>query len=150
MDYKIVEHLMEKASSLGLTHFEIETEELKLKIKKENGSSSAANKPERICVPEQEEATRFKEVSVEKVEQDNGNYNIITSPIVGTFYKSQGPNSDPFVNVGSRIKKGDVVCIIEAMKLMNEIQSDFDGEIVEILVENEQMVEYGQPLFKLK
>lgn len=74
---------------------------------------------------------------------------IIESPIVGTFYGSANPDSDPFVSVGSTVKKGQVLCIIEAMKLMNEIESDVDGQVVEILVENEQGVEFGQPLFKI-
>lgn len=74
---------------------------------------------------------------------------IIESPIVGTFYASSNPDSDPFVSVGATVRKGQVLCIIEAMKLMNEIESDVDGQVVEILVQNEQGVEYGQPLFKI-
>lgn len=74
---------------------------------------------------------------------------IIESPIVGTFYASSNPDSDPFVSVGATVKKGQVLCIIEAMKLMNEIESDVDGQVIEILVQNEQGVEYGQPLFKI-
>jgi len=74
---------------------------------------------------------------------------VIESPIVGTFYSSSNPDSDAFVSVGSIVKKGQVLCIIEAMKLMNEIESDIDGTVIEILVKNEQGVEYGQPLFKI-
>lgn len=74
---------------------------------------------------------------------------VIESPIVGTFYSSSNPDSDAFVSVGSMVKKGQVLCIIEAMKLMNEIESDVDGQVVEVLVKNEQGVEYGQPLFKI-
>lgn len=79
-----------------------------------------------------------------------GNYITIDSPIVGTFYNSPSPDADVFVKVGDTVKKGDVVCIIEAMKLMNEIEAEADGEIAEILVSNEGPVEYGQALFKLK
>jgi acetyl-CoA carboxylase biotin carboxyl carrier protein len=75
---------------------------------------------------------------------------VVTSPIVGTFYGSPSPEVAPFVSVGSKVKKGEVLCIIEAMKLMNEIESEVDGEVIEILVQNEQMVEYGQPLFLIK
>lgn len=75
--------------------------------------------------------------------------NIITSPIVGTFYTSSSPTKPPFVKVGDKVNKGDVLCIIEAMKVMNEITSQYDGEIAEILVNNEDMVEYNQPLFKI-
>jgi acetyl-CoA carboxylase biotin carboxyl carrier protein len=75
---------------------------------------------------------------------------IITSPIPGTFYRSPAPNADPFVSVGSQVKRGQVVCIIEAMKLMNEIEADVDGTVEKIYVENGQPVEYGQPLFGIK
>ena len=75
---------------------------------------------------------------------------MIPSPIVGTFYRSASPNSDPFVKIGSNVEPDSVVCIIEAMKLMNEIQADTSGEVVKIYVENGQPVEYGQPLFGIK
>lgn len=78
------------------------------------------------------------------------NLHSVKSPIVGTFYQSSTPEAPAFVKVGDQVKKGDILCIIEAMKLMNEIESDADGEIVEICVANEGPVEYGQPLFKLK
>ncbi len=73
----------------------------------------------------------------------------IKSPMVGMFYAAASPDAKPYVELGSKVKKGDVVCIIEAMKLMNEITADFDGEIVDICVQNGEVVEYGQPLFKL-
>jgi acetyl-CoA carboxylase biotin carboxyl carrier protein len=75
---------------------------------------------------------------------------ILTSPIVGTFYRSGSPDADPFVEVGSRVKKGQVLCIIEAMKLMNEIESDVDGVVAEIYPQNAQPVEFGEPLFAIK
>jgi len=75
---------------------------------------------------------------------------VVTSPFVGTFYRSPSPETSPFVDVGTRIKKGQVLCIVEAMKLMNEIESEIEGSIVQILVENGQAVEYGEPLFKIK
>ena len=74
----------------------------------------------------------------------------ITSPIVGTFYSAPAPDAPAFVKVGDQVKNGQTVCILEAMKLMNEIQSDFDCEIEAVLVSNEQKVEYGQPLFRVK
>lgn len=75
---------------------------------------------------------------------------VLTSPIVGTFYSSPSPDADPFVEVGSRVKKGQVLCIVEAMKLMNEIESDVDGVIAEIYPQNAQAVEFGEPLFAIK
>ncbi|MBF8378713.1 acetyl-CoA carboxylase biotin carboxyl carrier protein [Alicyclobacillus mali] len=75
---------------------------------------------------------------------------VITSPMVGTFYRAPAPDAPPFVDVGSQVGPKTVVCIIEAMKLMNEIEAEISGEIVEILAENGQLVEYGQPLFKVR
>jgi acetyl-CoA carboxylase biotin carboxyl carrier protein len=75
---------------------------------------------------------------------------IVTSPIVGTFYESPGPSKPKFAEAGKNVKKGDVLCILEAMKLMNEIHCEVDGEIVEVLVKNQDMVEYNQPLFKIR
>jgi acetyl-CoA carboxylase biotin carboxyl carrier protein len=79
----------------------------------------------------------------------NGQTTTVSSPFVGTFYRSPNPNSPAFIEVGQRVKKGDVLCIVEAMKLMNEIESEHDGTIVACLVENAQPVEYGQALFKI-
>jgi acetyl-CoA carboxylase biotin carboxyl carrier protein len=75
---------------------------------------------------------------------------IVTSPIVGTFYQAPSPDADPFVTIGSRVRKGQVLCIIEAMKLMNEIESDVDGVVVEIFPQNAQAVEFGEPLFAVR
>lgn len=82
--------------------------------------------------------------------QEESGIAYITSPIVGTFYSSSNPALDPFVKVGSNVVEGQVVCILEAMKLMNEIESELNGEILEILVKNEDMVEFGQKLFKVR
>jgi len=76
-------------------------------------------------------------------------YHVVTSPFVGTFYRSPGPDSDPYVVEGQRVEKGQVLCIVEAMKLMNEIEADAAGVVAAVLVENTQPVEYGQPLFRL-
>ena len=76
--------------------------------------------------------------------------NVVKAPMVGTFYSSSSPKAEPFVKIGDKVKKGQVVCIVEAMKLMNEIESEFDGEVVEICKSNEDMVEYGTTLFKIK
>ena len=92
------------------------------------------------------EKTEKKQESETKEEQGN----IVKSPMVGTFYLRPDPNSAPYVEVGKNVKKGDVLCIIEAMKLMNEIESEFDGTIAEILVKDGEMVEYGKPLFRIR
>ena len=80
---------------------------------------------------------------------DFNNLKEVTSPMVGMFYQAPSPEADPYVRVGSKVKKGDVLCVIEAMKLLNEITADTDGEIVDVCVENGQLVEYGQVLFKI-
>ena len=77
-------------------------------------------------------------------------YKLIKSPMVGTFYGRPSPKADQFVKVGDKVKKGDILCIVEAMKLMNEIESEYDGEVVEILAKDDDMVEYGQVLIKIK
>jgi acetyl-CoA carboxylase biotin carboxyl carrier protein len=82
--------------------------------------------------------------------EDKSKFHIITSPFVGTFYSSPGPGKSPFVKLGQTVKKGTPLCVLEAMKIMNEIESDISGEIVEIFVENESVVEFSQPLFKIK
>jgi Biotin carboxyl carrier protein len=85
----------------------------------------------------------------QEVKQDD-NIKEIAAPIVGTFYSKSGPDKPDYVSIGDKVKKGDTLCIIEAMKIMNEIQSDVDGEIVEVVAKNQDMVEYGQTLFKIK
>ena len=85
-----------------------------------------------------------------KKEEATEEYKIVKSPMVGTFFESSSPNEEPFVKVGDKVHKGQVLCIVEAMKLMNEIESEYDGEIVEICAKNDDMVEYGMPLFKIK
>lgn len=82
--------------------------------------------------------------------QEESGLREVRSPMVGVFYASPSPDAEPFVKVGSHVKKGDVLCVIEAMKLLNELNSDMDGEIAEICAGNGQVVEYGQPLFKIR
>lgn len=88
--------------------------------------------------------------SSEGAKKEESNLHIIKSPMVGTFYRAPSPDAPPYVDIGDHVKKGDVVCIIEAMKIMNEIESDLKGEIVEVLIGNEEPVEYNQPLFKVR
>ncbi|MBJ6949352.1 acetyl-CoA carboxylase biotin carboxyl carrier protein, partial [Vibrio cholerae] len=106
------------------------------------GCEEAAVKPEKKVEPKQEEVAKQEE----KKAVQNENLHKITSPMVGTFYSSSSPDTPPYVSVGDRVSKDSIVCIVEAMKLFNEIDADVDGEIVEILVNNGQLVEYGQPL----
>lgn len=94
--------------------------------------------------------SNLNQSTVDIVEEAKENLLQITSPMVGTFYQAPSPDSPPYVSVGSKVKKDTIVCIIEAMKLFNEIEAEVSGKIVEILVENGELVEYGQPLFRVK
>ena len=116
-----------------------------LKIKMDKGINETSKNIQ--CVPNDvKQGLKNVENLIEQVEE----YNVIKSPMVGTFYSKSSPKAEPFVKVGDKVKKGQVVCIVEAMKLMNEIEAEFDGEVVEICKKDEDMVEYGTVLFKIK
>lgn len=123
----------------------------KLSILKEDNLTKLQNldqnKNDKIEANEINKTNEIKETLPIKENIKTGN--IVVSPIVGTFYTSSSPLKPPFVKIGDKIKEGDTLCIIEAMKVMNEIKSQYSGEIAEIFVENEDMVEYNQPLFKI-
>lgn len=170
MDYKNIQELIKTVSDSQLTSFEIETEGIKIKMEKKKEQVVVEKVPMHFATAEpviketlNSENTATNQASVEKLESSNTTAEentvitapaedlfIVKSPIVGTMYSSSSPEAQNFVKVGSLVKKGDTLCILEAMKLMNEIESEVDGEIVEVLVENEDMVEYGQPLFKIR
>ncbi|HEY8805190.1 MAG TPA: acetyl-CoA carboxylase biotin carboxyl carrier protein [Clostridium sp.] len=169
MDYKSIEELIKAVSDSQVTCFEIETEGIRIKMEKKeqqvvvermpvNGTSVEPVTQKAIS----RENVATNEVYVEKLQNDiaktienaaktipEENLFVVKSPIVGTMYSAPSVDSKNFVKVGSKVKKGDTLCILEAMKLMNEIESEVDGEIMEVLVANEDMVEYGQPLFKM-
>ena len=154
MDYKEIKKLMDDMGNSKLDELEIEFPDgVKISMKK-NGTREVIVEPHvieasaPISVPVVKPQEEKGMVTVE--EQKDEEYKIIKSPMVGTFYASSAPDKEPYVKVGDKITKGQVVCIVEAMKLMNEIESEFDGEIVEICVKNEDVVEYGMPLFKIK
>lgn len=149
MEYDKIKQLMEDMGNSKLTEIAIDFPDgTKISMKKEEKqvvletiSTKEALKVENV---EMQEAKPTK--TEEKVLEGN----VVTSPMVGTFYAKPSPDSDNYVTLGQKVKKGDVLCIVEAMKLMNEIESEFDGEVVEILVKDEQPVEYGMPLFVIK
>ncbi len=160
MDFDSIQNLIKEMKESDLTLLEIESHGIRIKMQKGN---IIPPMPQQIQVPpipmqfdfQQPQTSQQniieKTIQVEETEikVQNTNYKEITSPIVGVFYQAANPDKPPFVKVGDKVTKGQTLCIIEAMKLMNEIESEFDGEIVEILVRNEQPVEYGQPLFKI-
>lgn len=143
---KEIKELIEAVDKSSLTTFNLESPDgEKLQIKKEKKLISTASTE---IISSSQTTTMLQPSEQAAVLQEDGN--IITSPMIGVFYAAPSPESDPFVSVGTKVSQGDVVCIVEAMKLMNEISSNFSGEITEVLVENGQVVEYGQPLFRVK
>ncbi len=144
MELDEIKHILKLLKDTDITEFLIEREGVKLKIKREKFFSPLeVSKPvQKPPVPEVEE--------VEEAAPEETNLITITSPIVGIFYRSPSPDAPHFVEEGSTVKKGQVLCIVEAMKLMNEIESDVDGIVRKILVENGQPVEYGEPLFLIE
>ncbi len=132
----------------NVARLEISTDDFKLKLSKYPDTSV---QPLPVSPPAPQPVAAqgsTEEKPAERTEEEGVHY--IKAPMVGTFYRAPAPGADPFVKVGDRVKKGDVVCIIEAMKIMNEIKSDVDGIVEEVLVENAHPVEYGQPLFKIR
>jgi acetyl-CoA carboxylase biotin carboxyl carrier protein len=147
IDYKEIQKLIDMLEERNLTHFELEVEGFKIKISRYlSPSSSTEASSVSPLPPEQEENSSS---SLEVVEKKNDNLHYITSPMVGIFYRAPDPTSSPFVDVGDKVKKDQTLCIIEAMKLMNEIESDVEGILEEIYVENGKSVEYGQKLFAI-
>jgi len=157
-----VRELTELFSEHGLTDFEFENADIRIRLSRNpaptasapqhvaaspaTAHTAAAQQAQQQSAPaKQSEQQQQPETAVPEEE-----LHIITSPIVGTFYRSPAPEADAFVKVGSEVEMGTVVCIIEAMKLMNEIESDGVGTVTKIYVENGQPVEYGQPLFGVK
>jgi acetyl-CoA carboxylase biotin carboxyl carrier protein len=172
MNLKELKELIELVSEKGFAEFEIERQGFRMRIcrSKESAAPPPATPvivPASLSVPfdlaaaSRETPGEHAKASAPSTSEarppatveeasDEAELHIIKSPIVGTFYRAPSPNSEPFVKLGSHVEQDSVVCIIEAMKLMNEIQAEVTGEIVKILVENGQPVEYGQPLFAVK
>ena len=127
-----------------LSYFHLEEEGVNLKLKKGADIVQVAQAAMPAAAAPATQATTNETPAAEPAGND------ITAPMVGTFYASPSPDSPPFVNVGDTINEGQTICIIEAMKVMNEIQSELNGEIVEILAEDGDSVEYSQPLYKIR
>ena len=150
MDIRKVKKLIEMLENSNLEEIEIQEGEESVRLVKSNGNISNISSAQSIAVPQTstsvapEEENQSEDVNLESEE---GNF--ITSPMVGTFYASASPGAKPFINVGDLVAEGDVVCIVEAMKMMNEIKSEFSGKVLSIKVENSEPVEYGQALFEI-
>ena len=162
LDHEDLNRLIDKISSSDIQEFSLEGEDFKLEIKRnlydQNqltnsvvSNNSIDSQTVAIQKPINDNVSIVNEPETPQVAPPGrSDLTEITSPMVGTFYRASAPGEDPFVEVGSNIKVGQTICILEAMKLMNEIESEFNAEIVEILVENGTPVEFGQVLMRVK
>ncbi len=152
MNYEEIKKLMDDMGESKIDDLEIEFPEgMKIRLKKnENHMTKTDSITDTIKIEENKPVEKDKQIPQKEGNKTDENLKVITSPMVGTFYEASSPKQPPMVKVGDKVKKGDVLCIIEAMKLMNEIESEFDGEIIEICVQNEEVVDFGKTLFKIK
>lgn len=164
MDLKNLEQLMELMRKQGFNHVKYESKDQKIEITMQAPSSPgvmssmpmmaapmmAAGMPQMVPNTANQQPPAAKPETAAGTVKGFASGHLVKSPFVGTFYRSSSPGSDPFVDVGTRVKKGQTLCIIEAMKLMNEIEADRDGVIREILIENGQPVEFEQALFVIE
>ncbi len=142
MEIDDLKELMDLLKETDITELLFEKDGSKVRIKRE-----------RMLSPMEIQVKKFgglQEKGISETAEEETRLITITSPIVGTFYRAPSPEAAPFVEVGSRVKKGQVLCIVEAMKLMNEIECEIDGTVIKVLVENGQPVEYGEPLFLIE
>ena len=147
MDLRKLKKLIDLVQESGIAELEITEGEEKVKIVKGGAAAGAGTSAATDAVPVSKEAKPATSPPPAQEPEAAAEGQLVKAPMVGTFYRSPSPDAKPFVEVGQAVKKGDTVCIIEAMKLMNEIETDVSGVVKAILVENGQPVEYGQPLF---
>jgi len=155
MDIKEIQNLIKFVQKSGVEEVKIERDDFKITIKTKSVAPQhliVEDVPTPVSIPASQQPTQaVQEVNIQETTQsvnlENDNQVIIKSPIIGTFYRKPSPDKPAFVEVGQSVAKGDVLCVIEAMKLFNEIESDFSGKIVKILVDDQSPVEFDQPLF---
>lgn len=161
LTFEQIKELIEQVADRGLGGLEIERSGFRLKIEGRAGSqgNGAAPTPEASSpAPRASESPPSSQADTSAASDDGepdetpppAGSHVLSSPIVGTVYHRPSPDADPFVQVGDRVRKGQVLCIVEAMKVMNEIESDTDGEVLEVYPKDAQPVEYGEPLFALR
>jgi acetyl-CoA carboxylase biotin carboxyl carrier protein len=149
MDLRKLKKLIDLVEESGISELELTEGEESVRISRQG---QAVQQPQQYAIPQQPAPSIQNDIptptaNIVKEDKIEETSNALTSPMVGTFYRSSSPEADPYVEVGSSVKKGDTLCIVEAMKLLNEIEADRDGTIKKILVENAQPVEFGEPLF---
>lgn len=150
MDLKAIKQVVDLMKRSELSEFELEEEGFKLRLSRKNGDApQIIHAAAPVATPAPVAAPAAEAVAPAAPAEEIG-VSIVKSPMVGTFYSAGSPESPPFAKVGDKVSADSIVCIIEAMKVMNEIQSELSGTITEVLIENGEAVEYGQPLFKVK
>jgi len=159
MDLDEIKQILEMMREHELAEFELERENTKLRLRKNMGQwappmpampAAAYAPPQALAPPPVTGPTPTSAPPVLTAANEDVDFAVVKSPIVGTFYRAPEPGAKPFVEIGATVKKGQVLCIIEAMKLMNEINAECDGELVKAYVENGQAVQYGERLFAIK
>lgn len=164
MRFDEVKELIELINNSDLSYFEMKDDKEFIKMDKSltrsyvsNSNDLCDNNLNKLAITDLSNDVDIKREVKENIEEnhilqsnDDTDLEVIASPIVGTFYEAMSPDDEPFVSVGQKVSKGEVVCIVEAMKLMNEISVEFNCEIVSVLGENGKMVQYGEPLFKVR
>ena len=152
MDLRKIKKLMELLEESGIAEIEVKEGEESIKLSRNIGSTVAPVQQmiQQPMMPQQQTAQTTTQVEDKSDDSANKNRNTVNSPMVGTFYASASPESKPFVTEGQSVKKGDTLCILEAMKMMNQVQAESDGKILEILVDNAEPVEFDQPLFVIE
>ena len=155
MDLRKIKKLMELLEESGIAEIEVKEGEESIKLSRTISSTGSMQVPQVIQQPLQtsqpstnQQTSDMVTNAVDNLKEEKSN--TVNSPMVGTFYASASPESKPFVTIGQSVKKGDTLCILEAMKMMNQVQAESDGKIVEILVDNAEPVEFDQPLFVLE
>ncbi len=148
MNAKEIQALLELVDQFDIEEFEMERSGVRIRIRKGSSAPHLGTKPageagEDVAIPHSEDEPQPIPTQPEDL-------HLFRAPIVGTFYNSPKPDAEPFLHIGDSVESGSVLCIIEAMKIFNQIESDVAGEIVRILVENGQPVEYGEPLFEIR
>ncbi len=155
MDLNLIKKLVKVVDSSEITDLEVEENGFRVKIAKKIRTGNIITQPQILAnTPSISNNNNSDEAAIREAEKSKEvskeNLHEVKSPIVGTFYRAPAPDADPYVQIGESISVGSVLCIVEAMKLMNEIESDIDGKIVKILAENGKPVEYNQPLFLIQ
>ena len=168
MNFNEIKEIIKVIDSTDLRYVKLENSDIKLEVSKDKIDFINNKEEVRVLENKENEISNISEIEDNSKSNDykddeksdsndysssentEGDIYEVTAPIMGTFYSSPSPEDDPFVKKGSKISKGDTLCIIEAMKLMNEVKSEIDGEVVEVMVENESLVEYNQVLFRIR